>query len=102
MRRLGRARGQEGIAGDYSYEKASDIVRLNKLYITCQVDEDLPYIMEYTGEDHLLVGSDYTHADTSMEVEFEARLQERADRGEIPQSAVQKITHDNGKVFYGL
>ena len=102
MRRLGRGRGQEGIAGDYTYEKPSDIVRLNKLYVTCQVDEDLPYIMQYTGEDHLLVGSDYTHADTSQEMDFERRLQDRVDRGDIPQSAVLKITHDNGKTFYGL
>jgi len=102
MRRLGRGFGQEGIAGGYVYEKPSDIVRLNKLYITCQVDEDLPYIMQYTGDDHLLVGSDYTHADTSMEMDFVARLRERAERGEIPQSAVEKITHDNGKAFYGL
>ena len=102
MRRLSHGRGQEGVAGGYRYEHPSDIVRLNKFYITCQVDEDLPYILQYTGEDHLLVGSDYTHADTSGEMDFVRLLQERADRGDIPQSAVQKITYDNGKVFYGL
>jgi hypothetical protein len=37
-----------------------------------------------------------------MEIELAARLQERADRGDISHEAVQKITHDNGKVFYGL
>jgi len=50
----------------------------------------------------LIVGSDYTHRDPSMELGFRKLLQERADRGEIPKSAVQKILYDNPKAFYGL
>lgn len=80
----------------------SDVVRLNNFYITCQVDEDLPYVLKYTGEDHLLVGSDYTHADLAQEFQFPKLLQDRADREEIPQSAVQKILFDNPRAFYGL
>jgi predicted TIM-barrel fold metal-dependent hydrolase len=99
----GAAKGsQRGSGSGYQYSDPSDLVRLNKLYITCQVDEDLPYIMKYTGDDHLLVGSDYTHADPSEEREFAKVLQERADRGDFPQSAVQRITYENGKTFYGL
>jgi predicted TIM-barrel fold metal-dependent hydrolase len=49
-----------------------------------------------------MVGSDYTHRDSSMEYEFPRLLKERADRGEISQSAVQKILYDNAKRFYGL
>jgi hypothetical protein len=48
------------------------------------------------------VGSDYTHRDPSMELEFRELLQQRADKGEIPQSAVQKILYDNPKAFYRL
>jgi predicted TIM-barrel fold metal-dependent hydrolase len=89
-------------AADHTYEQPSDIIRLNNFYITCQVDEDLPYILQYTGEDCLLVGSDYTHADDAQEMGFVQILQERADRGEISQSAVQKILNDNPRAFYGL
>jgi predicted TIM-barrel fold metal-dependent hydrolase len=74
----------------------------NRIYITCQVDEDLPYILNYVGEDNLIVGSDYTHRDPSMELEFRKLLQERADQGEISQSAVQKILYENPKRFYGI
>lgn len=81
---------------------ASNVFRDNRIYITCQVDEDLPYILKYVGEDNLIVGSDYTHRDPSMELEFRTLLQERANRGEIPQSAVQKILYDNPKRFYAL
>jgi predicted TIM-barrel fold metal-dependent hydrolase len=62
----------------------------------------LPYILKVAGEDSLMVGSDYTHRDSSMEHEFPHLLKERVDRGEISQSAVQKILYDNAKAFYGL
>jgi predicted TIM-barrel fold metal-dependent hydrolase len=86
----------------YSYTTPADVVRLNNFYITCQVDEDLPYIMQYTGENHLLVGSDYSHPDQSVEREFVRLLQERADRGDITKRAVQRLTLDNPRRFYGL
>jgi predicted TIM-barrel fold metal-dependent hydrolase len=101
QRRMSRRRDESTDHG-YTYEKPTDIVRLNKFYITCQVDEDLPYIMQYTGEDHLIVGSDYTHADASGEMDFARLLQERADKGDIPQGAVQKIAYDNARALYGL
>ena len=100
MRRLSRQR--DGGSGGYVYEKPSDIVTKNKFWITCQVDEDLSYILKYTTDDHLIVGSDYTHADSSAEMNFPVKLQERADKGDISQAAVQKIAYDNGKTFYGL
>ena len=81
---------------------ASNVFKDNHVYVTCQVDEDLPYILKYVGEDNLIVGSDYTHRDPSMELEFRKLLQRRADEGEIPQSSVQKILYDNPKAFYGL
>jgi hypothetical protein len=66
------------------------------------LDEDLPYILQYATEDNLVVGSDYTHADASMEMDFPKLLQARADSGEIPPTAVQKILYDNAKTLYGL
>jgi predicted TIM-barrel fold metal-dependent hydrolase len=90
------------VLGVPKLELAANIFKTNRVYITCQVDEDLPYILKYVGEDNLMVGSDYTHRDPSMELEFRKILQERADNGDIPQTAVQKILYDNPKVFYGL
>ena len=81
---------------------ASNVFKDNRVYVTCQVDEDLPNSLKYVGEDNLIVGSDYTHRDPSMELEFRKLLQQRADEGEIPQAAVQKILYDNPKTFYGL
>ena len=86
----------------YSYDQPSDILTKNKFYVTCQVDEDLPYIMKCATEDHLLVGSDYSHDDPAGEMDFAHRLQERCADGDISQAALRKITHDNAKAFYGL
>jgi hypothetical protein len=38
-----------------------------RLYVACEADEDIPYIAKYTGEDHILIGSDYGHNDPSNE-----------------------------------
>ena len=49
-----------------------------------------------------MVGSDYTHRDSSMEYEFPRLLKERADAARSRTAAVQKILYDNAKTFYGL
>jgi predicted TIM-barrel fold metal-dependent hydrolase len=85
-----------------SVEIRGNVLTANRLYVACQVDEDLPYILEHTGEDNILVGSDFTHSDQAMELDFVSILQQRADAGEITQSAVRKITNDNPRAFYGL
>ncbi|HWP57816.1 MAG TPA: amidohydrolase family protein [Candidatus Acidoferrales bacterium] len=87
---------------DQLLELSEDIMRSNRMYVTCQVDEDLPYLLKYAGEDNLLLGSDYSHADPAQEINFTRRLQARADAGEIPPSAVKKIIETNPGAFYGL
>jgi predicted TIM-barrel fold metal-dependent hydrolase len=97
-----QGRGSAGVLGVPKLDLASNIFKDNRVFMTCQVDEDLPYILKCVGEDNLMIGSDYTHRDPSMEIEFRKILQTRADQGDIPQAAVQKILYDNPKRFYGL
>jgi len=85
---------------EYSIE--SDVLKKNRMYVTCQSDEDLAYILRYSGEDNLIIGSDYTHKDQSMDHDFPRLLQRRAANGDIPQSAVNKILCDNPKTLYAL
>jgi len=104
QRQQKRQQGREsaGVLGIPELNLASNIFKENRVYITCQVDEDLPYILKWVGEDNLMVGSDYTHRDPSMELEFRKELEKRAAKGEIPKSSVQKILYDNPKAFYAL
>lgn len=84
------------------YELQGDLLRANRMYVSCQVDEDLPYLLQFTGEENLLVGSDYTHNDAAQEREFVRIMESQAKAGRIPQSLVGKMTYDNPKAFYGL
>jgi predicted TIM-barrel fold metal-dependent hydrolase len=80
----------------------SDWLAANRFYVTCQEDEDLESIMKAAGEDHLMIGSDYTHNDFSVQQNFVTGLQERVSRGEISPAVARKITADNPTTFYAV
>lgn len=84
------------------FSVAGNFLGSNRMYVTCQVDEDLPYLLETLGEDNLITGSDYSHSDASREAGFVHLLGERAARGEISRRAVDRIIYDNAKAFYGI
>ena len=84
------------------YDKTVDgrtILSDNRVYVACQTDDDLPYVLKYAGEDHLVIGSDYGHADTSSELEALRHLKES---GELPARVIDKILDDNARALYGL
>jgi Amidohydrolase len=78
------------------------IGRRDNRTVGCFVDEDLPAIIKYTGEDTLLLGSDFVHHDHATELDFMGALRERVNRGEITDTFVRKLTYDNPRAFYGL
>ena len=88
--------------GKTDYVIQSELLKTNRMYVTCQSDEDLSYILKFSGEDNLIMGSDYTHNDQSMDHDFARLLPNRADNDDIPKSVVSKILYDNPKTFYAL
>lgn len=70
-----------------------------RLYVTCQTDDDLAYVVQYSGEENLLIGTDYGHTDLSTEVEALRNLREN---GEIDPEVARRILDDNPRAFYGL
>ena len=78
---------------------AKDLLRDNRLYVACQPDDDLAYVLSYAGEDNLLIGTDYGHADTSSELLALQRFRERDD---LDPRVIEKILDDNPRAFYGL
>ena len=93
----------EGSAIDgIKFQTKDDLLVQNRCFVTCQVDEDLPYILTYTAGDALIVGSDYGHSDPSRERGFVPLLEERARHGDVAPDLVRKITYDNAKALYGL
>jgi predicted TIM-barrel fold metal-dependent hydrolase len=71
----------------------------NRFYVTCQTDDDLPYILKYSGNGQLMLGTDYGHTDQSSEVEAFMNMREK---GEIPEDALDGIMGLNAAACYGL
>ena len=70
-----------------------------RLFVACQTDDDLSYILKYAGEDSILIGSDYGHADTATEIDALRSLQQN---GEFSSRVIEKILDDNPSALYNL
>jgi predicted TIM-barrel fold metal-dependent hydrolase len=68
-------------------------------YVTCQVNDDLTYLMEQVGPDNLVVGSDYGHADNASELEAVRRV---GSDERLSESAREQITSKSALSLYGL
>jgi predicted TIM-barrel fold metal-dependent hydrolase len=80
-------------------ELPKDIMRQSRIYVACQIDDDVPYVLKYAGEDNLVIGSDYGHADTATELEALSKLRLT---GELSGQAIDKILDANPRALYGL
>ncbi len=78
---------------------ARNLIRDNHVYVACQTDDDLPYVIKYAGEDNIVIGSDYGHNDTSTEIEALRKLK---SKGEVEPRIIDKILFDNAKALYGI
>ncbi|MEE8517130.1 MAG: hypothetical protein V3T02_10875, partial [Alphaproteobacteria bacterium] len=71
----------------------------NNIYVAVQVTDDLATIVEHTGEDHLVIGTDYGHHDTSSEI---AALRLIRDDGKLDAHIVDKMLDANPRALYAL
>ncbi len=83
----------------WKYASSADLFRDYRLYVACEADEDIPYIAQHTGEDHILIGSDYGHNDPSKEPQLVATMRARED---VPGNLVENILCENARKFYSL
>jgi predicted TIM-barrel fold metal-dependent hydrolase len=56
-------------------------------------------VLKYSGEDQLVIGTDYGHNDTSSEI---LALRKLKEDGAVPPEVVNKILDDNARALYGL
>jgi predicted TIM-barrel fold metal-dependent hydrolase len=76
-----------------------NVLKENRIYVTCQTDDDLEYVLGYAGADNLVIGTDYGHADNAVEIEALRKL--RGD-GKLSGEVIDKILQDNPCALYGL
>jgi hypothetical protein len=94
---LGRA--DRALAAAEGRQRVDDLMKNNRLYVACQTDDDIPYVVTYAGEDNLIIGSDYGHGDTSSEIAALRHLREMED---LEDGVVDKILDANPTALYGL
>ncbi len=77
-----------------------DLLERCNIFVTCQIGDDVPYLIQSCmGENTLMIGTDYGHADSSTELDALAALK---NSGGITPQMHKKIVEDNPRVFYGL
>jgi predicted TIM-barrel fold metal-dependent hydrolase len=74
------------------------LARFN-MWVSCQTDDDVAYVLKYAGEGNLVIGTDYGHNDQSSEVEA---LRNLKASGELTSDQYRKIVDDNPRALCGL
>jgi predicted TIM-barrel fold metal-dependent hydrolase len=80
-------------------ELPDNFLRQDRIYVACETTDDIPYIVGKLGEDNIVIGSDYAHADSATELLAINNL--GADPRLTP-SLAKKIVCDNARALYGL
>ncbi len=75
------------------------IFRRCNIFVTCESDDDLPWILKYAGEETLLIGTDYGHNDASSDTNAIRILKQRSD---VSDRVKWRILSENPKALYGL
>ncbi len=77
-----------------------------RIWVSYEVAEDLPYLVKYIGEDHVVTGTDYGHhgidgatGDPSAQLNMVKTLRSRED---YPSRLVDKLLIDNPRALYGV
>ena len=98
----GTMRTDEGFWGPRLFEEY-------RIWVSYELGEDLPYLLDYIGEDHIIVGTDYGHhtpgttdrlaADPSAQVNMVKALKSRPG---LSKRIVDKLLIDNPHALYGV
>jgi predicted TIM-barrel fold metal-dependent hydrolase len=85
----------------YGNEKET-LFQENRLYVTCQTMEDVAYLLKFGTENHLMIGTDFSHADQSADIDSMGTVKGWGTDGTLTREAAQKILEDNPAAFYRL
>ncbi len=93
VRRIERQRGNPKGA------LKKNLLAENRIFVTCQTDDDIAYILQYSGDESLIIGTDYGHSDVSAEIDALKRLRNLPGVSEL---VADKILNENAKRLYAL
>jgi predicted TIM-barrel fold metal-dependent hydrolase len=78
---------------------SKNVLKDKRVWVTCQTDDDLEYILGYAGEDTLVIGTDYGHSDNASEIEALRKLRRE---GNLTPQVINKILDHNPRALYAL
>jgi predicted TIM-barrel fold metal-dependent hydrolase len=78
---------------------SKDLFREYNVYVTCQTNDDIPHILNFSGEHRLVIGTDYGHTDSASEVDAIAEFNRLEG---ISPAVKERILCHNPKTLYAL
>lgn len=76
-----------------------NLLREKRVYVACQADDDVAYVLRYTGDHNLVSGTDYGHTDQSSDLATFRVLQEECD---LSLDQWRRIVDDNPRALYAV
>lgn len=78
--------------------RPSEYLRDRQIYLTCEADEQLlPQVLDFVGEDRIMVSADMPHAEAR-----ESAVEELRGRADLSEKVKAKILFENPVRFYNL
>jgi predicted TIM-barrel fold metal-dependent hydrolase len=77
----------------------ADYLRAGNVYLACEGEEDVPYVLRFLGEDQIVMASDYPHVDPTSEDDMVSAIAGRAD---LTPAQAEKILSANPLRLYNL
>jgi predicted TIM-barrel fold metal-dependent hydrolase len=94
--------GIRGRAEKAGFDYKREFLAHNRFYVTCDTEDDIPYLLNFGGEDYLMLGTDYSHVDQSAELRAHEVVRQMAERGDFSPVVADKINSENARRFYGI
>ncbi len=69
------------------------------MFVSCAIDDDLPYVACKLGEDFIVTATDFPHGDAFRQDQLAQGLKKRDD---LSDKTIEKILSDNPKRLYSM
>lgn len=69
------------------------------MFVSCAIDDDLPYVAGKLGEDFIVTATDFPHGDAFRQDQLAQGLKKRDD---LSDKTIEKILSDNPKRLYSM
>lgn len=76
-----------------------DMLQQRRLYLTVEMDEDLPYLVDVLGDRSLITGTDYGHNDVGTDIYAHSHIVNNAGLGE---EDARRIVDLNARELFGI